>query len=72
MKFHKPDEVKPASSGPQKKLPNRIVLIGLFVVISLIAFAGGILIDRSGLLGKLRLKTEAEVQSAVTTADKNI
>ncbi len=72
MKFHKPDEVKPAPSGTQKKLPNRIVLIGLFVVISLIAFAGGILIDRSGLLGKLRLKTEAEVQTAVTTADKNI
>jgi hypothetical protein len=72
MKFSKTDEPKPAPSGQQKKLPNRIVLIGLFVVISLIAFAGGILIDRSGLLGKLRLKTEAEVQSAVTAVDKNI
>ncbi len=72
MKFHKPDEVRPAPSGPPKKLPNRLVLNGLFVVILLAAFAGGILVDRSGLLGKLRLKTEAEVQSVITTADKNI
>ena len=72
MKFHQTVEQDPVSARPQKRLPNRPILIAAISILVLLAFAGGILIDRTGILGKIRLQTDSAIQSVSSTVDKNI
>jgi hypothetical protein len=72
MKFQQKQESVNKKAVSLKLLNNRVILTIGMVFLVLLAFFGGVFLQRKGLLGEIRTKLSTQVDTSMAEAEKNL